>query len=89
MRRHCEELLHLLMSQWEASAERFETLIAEYGPQTPIGLAARLNRWLVGPYQGDPLHTLLRFIDSLMQAESLPEVDKSTLLHHLLRTIWL
>ena len=32
---------------------------------------------------------LLRFIDSLMEAESLSEVDKSTLLHHLLRTIWL
>jgi len=30
---------------------------------------------------------LLRFIDSLMEADSLPEVDKSTLLHHLLRTI--
>jgi len=89
MRRHCEGLLHLLMGQWEASAERFETLIAEYGPQTATGLAARLNRWLVGLYQGDPPHTLLRLIDSLMEAESLPEVDKSTLLHHLLRTIWL
>ncbi len=89
MRQHCEGLLHLLMGQWEKSAACFESLIADYGPETPTGLAARLNRWLVALYQGEPAHTIQVLIASLIEASSFPYVDRFALLHHFMRTVWL
>jgi len=88
IRRHCEGLMHLLMGQWEKSAACFEKLIADYGPETHIGLTARLNRWLVALYQGEPAHTLRESIASLIEVGSFSYVDRSTLLHHLMRTVW-
>jgi len=89
IRQHCEGLMHLLMGRWEESAACFDKLIVDYGPETHIGLAARFNRWLVALYQGEPAHTLREIIASLIEGGSFSYVDRSTLLHHLMRTIWL
>ncbi len=89
MRQHCEGLLHLLMGQWEESAACFESLIADYGPETPTGLAARLNRWVVALYQGEPTYTIHALIASLIDVSSFSYVNRSALLHHLMRTVWL
>lgn len=89
VRQHCEGLMHLLMGRWEESAACFESLIADYGPETPTGLAARLNRWLVALYQGEPARTIQGLIASLIDVRSFSYVDRSALLHHLMRTIWL
>ncbi len=89
LRTYCEGLIHLMKGNWDRSASCCDQLLRSRISGQNYEVSARLNRWLVGLYQGLDPEALAELIAPLAEGVQIEPSNQSILLYHILRTVWL